>query len=97
MRSRISAGNLAQAGGADSDEPDAKADHVVRLTPIGDESEEQPNILSPEFQLDYSSRLRVFDDSGEIEKSESLVDWQALVRACRRIDGALWIIRHRDN
>ncbi|HUZ26302.1 MAG TPA: hypothetical protein VMV07_21315 [Streptosporangiaceae bacterium] len=84
---------LAQFCQVDWTESVAKADHVVRLTPLGDEVEEAPNILSAEFRLDYSSRLHVFDDSSEIGKSESLVDWQALVRASRIIDGSFWIIR----
>jgi hypothetical protein len=88
---------LTQSEGAYGDEPSAKGDHVVRLTPLGDESGEQPNILSAEFQFDYSSRLHVFDDSSEIGKSESLVDWQALIRACRCIDGSFWLIRRQGH
>jgi hypothetical protein len=71
----------------------SKADHVVRLTPLGDERDHQPNILSDEFQFDYSGDLHVFDDSGEMMGKQSLVNWRSLMRACRDIDGSFWVIR----
>jgi len=70
-----------------------RAFHVVRLTPLGKEQDHKPNVLSSEFQFDYNGDIWVFDDSLEMMPAESVVPWRALVRACRRIDGALWAVR----
>jgi len=67
--------------------------HVVRLTPFADELDGQPTVLSSGFGFDYKGVVKVFDDSGEIAESDSLLDWRSLLWACRSANGALWAIR----
>ena len=66
------------------------ARHLARLTPSAADGKKEPNIQSPEFRTDYTGDLWVFDDSGEMGDSESLVDWQFLVKACWAVGGGLW-------
>jgi hypothetical protein len=73
--------------------PVRRAHHVVRLTPLEEESQRQPNIQSKDFRFDYSGSIWVFDDSLAMRVEESLVPWQDLMRACRSIDGAFWAVR----
>jgi hypothetical protein len=68
------------------------ARHVARLSPVGDELADEPNILSPEFVLDYSGLLRIFDDSCEMSYEESLVNWRLLLDAGWSINGTFWIV-----
>jgi len=75
--------------------PGRRGHHVVRLSPLGRERCRKPSILSPEFRFDYSGDISVFDDSFEMVGPDSLVSWQALVRACRSIDGAFWAVMRR--
>lgn len=82
------------SGVAASLRPDAlPGRHVVRLTPlVGDETKE-PTIQSASFRFDYGGDIWLFDDSGKMRNSESLVSWPSLIRASRAIDGGLWSVR----
>lgn len=66
--------------------------HAVRLTPFADELDGQPTVMSSSFGFDYSGVVKVFDDSGEMTESDSLLDWRSLLRACQSADGSLWAI-----
>lgn len=72
-------------------EPPTLSQHLVRLTPAGDESLLQPNVRSADFRLDYSGDVHVFDDSGEVPACAEL-SWIALTRAARRSGGAFWVV-----
>jgi hypothetical protein len=67
--------------------------HVARLTPSIDDEGKKPNIRSPDFKFDYSGDLWLFDDSGEMDNSDSFVSWPRLVRACRAVGGGLWSVQ----
>lgn len=77
--------------------PRRRAHHVARLSPIGDEREQEPNALSSAFRFDYSGALWLFDDSGELIGEEALVQWRSLVRAAYDIGGGFWIVRREDD
>lgn len=78
------------------EQPGRRAHHLARLSPIGNERERQPNVLSERFRFDYSGMLWLFDDSGELDGEEALVRWPALVRAAYEIGGGFWIVRRDD-
>jgi hypothetical protein len=75
------------------EQPSRRAQHVARLSPIGDERKRQPNVLSAEFKFDYSGLLWLFDDSGELIGDAALNRWRALVQASYAIGGGFWIVR----
>jgi hypothetical protein len=67
--------------------------HVARLTPLAGDEEKKPNIHSLDFKFDYTGGLWLFDDSGEMNDSDSIVSWPRLVRACWAVGGGLWNVR----
>lgn len=79
------------------DKPRRRAHHVVRLSPIDREREQQPNVLSDGFKLDYSGMLWLFDDAEELAYEEALVGWRALMRASYDIGGGFWIVQCDDD
>jgi hypothetical protein len=70
-----------------------RAHHLLRLSPYGAQLGLLPNVLSPEFDFDYSGQIWTFDDSFEIGHPAILVPWRTLLASCRSIDGWLWILR----
>lgn len=76
--------------------PRRRAHHIARLSPVGDERDLSPNILSSDFGFDYSGSLWLYDDSGELTGEEALADWRALVSAAYGIGGGFWIVRRDD-
>jgi hypothetical protein len=75
------------------EKPSRRAQHVARLSPLGDERAREPNVLSAEFKFDYSGLIWLFDDSGELVGEEALNRWRALVQASYGIGGGFWIVR----
>ncbi|GAB1690734.1 hypothetical protein KRM28CT15_25370 [Krasilnikovia sp. M28-CT-15] len=71
--------------------PESRVRHLVRLTPLGEDRPGHGTITSPEFSMDYSGSIRLFDDSGEIPPG-TMVDWRALTSACWLIHGGLWAV-----
>jgi hypothetical protein len=67
--------------------------HVARLTPSPGDEKKEPNIHSLDFKSDYTGDIWLFDDSGEMDDSDSLVSWPRLVRACWAVGGGLWSVR----
>lgn len=76
--------------------PRRRGHHVVRLTPIGNEREREPNVLSDRFKFDYAGSLWVFDDTHELREQESFVEWRSLLYASRSVRGGLWIVRPEE-
>jgi hypothetical protein len=77
--------------------PARRARHLARLTPGPEDSGRWPTTADADFDYGYRGSIRLFDDSGEMGIAESVVPWEAVLVAARRIDGAFWAVRRTNS